>query len=202
MVTVGVTGGIGSGKTTVCRIWQSLGAFTLNADDLAKRIMVENADVKREIQETFGEESYRPDGSLNRGYLAEKAFGEGRVEELNAIVHPRIPGRTREIMERARSEGYPVFVYEAALLLENLQPGQLDYVVLVLANRNKRLERVVQRDDANREAILERMEKQQEFEELTHLADFTIRNDGSRAELEEKAKALYQTFLEKKKNLD
>lgn len=200
MVTVGITGGIGSGKTTVCNIWQSLGAYILNADDLAKRIMVEDPEVKRQLIETFGPDSYRSDGSLNREYLADEAFVRGRVEELNAIVHPRIPEKAGEIIRQAREEGYRVFVYEAALLLENLEPGQLDLIVLVLADRNKRLERVQKRDEANEEDILERMDKQQNFEDLTHLADFVIDNNGTPEKLERKAKKLYRNFLDLGKN--
>lgn len=202
MVTVGITGGIGSGKTTVCNIWKSLGAYILNADDLAKRIMVENADIREQIRETFGEKSYRVDGSLNRDYLADQAFGRGRVKELNAIVHPEIPAKSEEIMEQARNEGYKVFVYEAALLLENLQPGRLDFIVLVKADRDKRLKRVTARDDADEEEILERMDKQQDFGELTHLADIVITNNGTLDELEQKARNTFQTFLSRVKDFD
>lgn len=195
MVKVGITGGIGSGKTAVCDIWQSLGAYVLNADDLAKKIMAEDEGVRRQITHIFGEQSYRSDGSLNRAYLAEQAFGKSRVEELNAIVHPKIPAKSMEIIDQAGREGYNVFVYEAALLFGNLTPGFLDYVVLVLAGKQERLERVAARDGVEEGQVLERMSKQQDFEKLTHLADFVIENNGTRNMLKQKATQLFHKFL-------
>lgn len=194
MVKVGITGGIGSGKTAVCKIWQSLGAYILNADDLAKKIMSSNPQIKKEIQQTFGVESYQEDGSLNREYLAEQAFESGRVEELNRIVHPRIPGESQKIMEKAEKEGYDVFVYEAALLLQNVRPSNLDYIVLVLADREQRLQRVQQRDGSDREEILNRMKSQQNFEELKDKADIIIYNNGTLEALERRAVDVYRTF--------
>ncbi|MDZ7693457.1 MAG: dephospho-CoA kinase [Balneolaceae bacterium] len=137
MVSVGITGGIGSGKTTVCNIWESLGAFVLNADDLAKKIMTEDDEVIAEIKDVFGEASYQADGSLNRNHLSYQAFQKGRVDELNAIVHPRIPEKSEQIKETARKKGRKLFVYEAALLLENIRSGFLDYIVIVLAEPGK-----------------------------------------------------------------
>lgn len=194
MVKVGITGGIGSGKTAICKIWQSLGAYVLNADDLAKKIMVTNPEIKKEIQQIFGAESYHADGSLNREYLAEQAFESGRVEELNQIVHPHIPGESKKIMEKAEKEGYDVFVYEAALLLQNVRSPYLDYVVLVLADQEQRLQRVQRRDGTDREEILNRMKNQQNFEELKDKADIIIYNNGSLEVLERRAVDVYRTF--------
>ncbi len=195
MVTVGITGGIGSGKTTVCKIWQDHGALVLNADDLAKDLMNRKPDIREKIIDTFGTQSYLGDGSLNRIYLADQAFSEGRVEELNAIVHPHIPEETEKIMAEAEKEGYELFVYEAALLLQNLRPGHLDYIVLVLADRKKRIERVTERDGVDRKEVVERMENQQNFNRLTHLADIVIENNGSREELENRAREVYSLML-------
>lgn len=192
MTTVGITGGIGSGKTEVCKVWEALGAYVLNADDLAKNIMVEDDRVRKEITETFGRASYRDDGSLNRAHLADEAFRKGRVDELNAIVHPRIPEASRTIMEQAENNGYELFVYEAALLFENLQPGFLDYIVLVLSDRDRRVERVQQRDEVDRKEVLDRIDKQQDFENLAHRADFVIRNNGTLEELRTRAETLYK----------
>lgn len=198
MITIGITGGIGSGKTTVCKVWEELGAYVLNADDLAKNIMIRNSEVRAQIQEQFGEESYREDGSLNRAYLAEEAFGKNRVEELNAIVHPRIPAEFRTVMDRERNNGCEVFVYEAALLLHDHRPGVLDYIVLVLADREKRVERVTARDDSQDIQVKERMAKQQDFNKLVHLADFIIYNNGSLSELRIKAVQVYREIYGKK----
>jgi dephospho-CoA kinase len=196
MVKIGITGGIGSGKSTIAKLWKSLGAYVLNADDLAKQLMVERPEIKSKIIETFGEESYLPDGSLNRTYLAGEAFGRGRVQELNQIVHPYLPGEVKKIMQRAEKEGYPAFVYEAALLLQHSKPDYLDCVVLVLADREQRVSRVMARDDTTREAVADRMEKQQNFQDLRHKADLIIDNDGTLSELKSKAGQYYQVLVE------
>ncbi|MGK7371244.1 MAG: dephospho-CoA kinase [Candidatus Halalkalibacterium sp. M3_1C_030] len=195
MVKVGITGGIGSGKTVFCNIFESHGAYVLNADELAKNIMVENPSVKKEIIDTFGAKSYKKDGSLNREYLAEQAFNKDRVEELNDIVHPRIPKTASQLMNKAEKEGYDVFVYEAALLLQNLRPENLDYVILLLADREKRIRRVQERDGVKKELVIDRMQHQQNFEELTHLADIVIENNGTLEELEAKAEKVYYEIL-------
>ncbi len=199
MVTVGITGGIGSGKSTVCEIWQSLGAYILNADELAKQVMVEHPEVKSELINTFGEDAFKSDGSLNRQHLATEAFEKGRVQELNAIVHPRLPSAAADRMEEAEASGYEVFVYEAALLLENLEPGDLDFVVLVLADEQKRVERVQGRDNSSADKIRQRIQKQRDFEKAADRVDYVIRNNGSLEELEKKAEVIYQNFLTQQK---
>lgn len=198
MVTVGITGGIGSGKTTVCEIWSRMGAYILNADDLAKELMVSDPEIKAQLVETFGEASFLGDGSLNREYLAAEAFEKNRVEELNAIVHPKLPNAAMKKMREIEQEGYEVFVYEAALLLENIEPGDLDYIVLVLADEEHRLKRVKQRDDSTVDEIKQRMNKQRDFAKATDRVDYVIRNNGTLEELEKKAELVYQDFLKPK----
>jgi dephospho-CoA kinase len=194
MVTVGITGGIGSGKSTVCEIWSELGAYILNADELAKQIMVSDSEVKQQLINTFGKESYLDDGSLNREYLAREAFEKERVKELNAIVHPKMPEASFKKIKEAEEAGYEVIVYEAALLLENLEPGDLDYVVLLLADEKHRLERVQNRDKSTASDIQQRMNKQRDFEKATERVDYVIRNNGSLEELRKKAEVIYKNF--------
>lgn len=195
MVTVGITGGIGSGKSTVCEIWSELGAYILNADDLAKQVMVTNEEVKHQLIDTFGNESFLDNGSLNREYLAREAFEKGRVKELNAIVHPKLPEAALKKMKEAEEAGYEVIVYEAALLLENIEPGDLDYVVLILADEENRLERVQNRDGSSASDIKQRMKKQRDFEKATGRVDYVIRNNGPLEELRKKAESIYQNFI-------
>ncbi|MEL7834453.1 dephospho-CoA kinase [Fodinibius sp. Rm-B-1B1-1] len=194
MVTVGVTGGIGSGKSTVCRRWSELGAYVLNADELAKQVMVTDPEVKKALIDTFGEASFNGDGSLNTEYLAEQAFEKGRVKALNAIVHPKMPAAAAREIKKAAEQGYDIFVYEAALLLENLEPGSLDYIVLVLADEDKRINRVQKRDSSSFEEIKQRISKQRDFEKATEKVDHVIRNNGTLEELKKKAEIIYQSF--------
>ncbi len=195
MIKIGLTGGIGSGKTTVSKVWQKCGAFVINADDLAKQVMVKNSVVRQKLMEAFGKGAYQSDGSLNREYLAEQAFAKGRVNELNEIVHPHIPEEVESVMQTAESQGYPMLVYEAILLLKGLENYQLDFIVIVLAHREKRLQWVQQRDGKSSKSIINRMAKQPDFASLTDLADFVVRNDGSFSDLEQKASNLYYKIL-------
>ncbi len=197
MITVGITGGIGSGKTTFCKFWEKQGAFVIYADDLAKELMVKDMELISGIKSRFGDESYHEDGSLNRSYLAEEAFKKGRVEELNALVHPVLHQKTRELAREKADEGVEVFAEEAAVLLNDGRPGWLDYVVLLTAPRQQRVDRVVQRDHSDEELVLDRIQKQPDFESLYPLCDFIIENEGGLEELEQKAIEVYRLITEK-----
>lgn len=195
MITIGLTGGIGSGKTTVCKVWEGLGAKILYADDLAKFLMTNDPELRSKIQTTFGIESYHKDGTLNREYLAEEAFQKGRVKEFNAIVHPRIFSETERLKKAAEKDGYPVFVKEAALLLDYGRPENTDYVVVVIANDEKRIARVKDRDHVTSLMVEQRITKQKKQEYLLKFADFVIENNGSVKELEEESVRLYKKIL-------
>lgn len=195
MVIVGITGGIGSGKSTVCDVWEKEGAYILNADEFAKQLMVENDEIRSEIKSAFGPESYTNKGTLNREYLSEEAFEKGRVDELNAIVHPRLPAAVRERMKEAEEKGFKVGVYEAALLLESDHLDLFDYLVLVLADEKRRLQWVKERDEASEQQVKSRMDKQRNFEEVVSQADIVIRNEGTLEDLKKKAEVIFDTFL-------
>lgn len=195
MVIVGITGGIGSGKSTVCDVWEEEGAYILNADEFAKQLMVENDEIRSEIKAAFGSESYTDEGELNRKFLSEEAFEKGRVDELNAIVHPRLPDAVRERMKEAAEKGYKVGVYEAALLLESDHLDLFDYLVLVLADEKRRLQWVKERDEASEKQIKSRMDKQRNFEKAVSQADIVIRNEGTLEDLKKKAEVVFNKFL-------
>lgn len=197
MVRIGITGGIGSGKSTVCKMWDKMGAYVLYADDLAKKIMTNDPGVKQKIVKHFGDRAYDVKGKLNRPYLADKAFHEGMADVLNEIVHPAVYRETARLAEKAEKKSYPVFVKEAALLLQNGRPQDLDYVVIVTSRVENRIERVVRRDAVDEEKVIDRMKNQQNFEDLSHLADYIIENNGSLDQLKEKAKEIYLKILER-----
>ncbi|MBR9916535.1 dephospho-CoA kinase [bacterium] len=190
MIRVGVTGGIGSGKTTLCKEWERLGAFVVYADDLAKELMVTDEELVKKIKSVFGDEAYHEDGSLNRYYLAQEAFEKGRVSELNRLVHPVLWDKVEEISTQKEREGVDVFVKEAAILLQHGRPEDLDYVVLVEADEQQRTERVVERDNSDRKKVEGRVSAQQDFSTLRDLADFVVTNDEGVTELNEKAGSL------------
>jgi dephospho-CoA kinase len=192
MIKVGITGGIGSGKTTFCKEWEKLGGFVLYADDFAKELMLNNNELKKNIREKFGEEAYLENGELNRSYLAKEAFEKGKVSDLNEIVHPVLWRETDRIAAQKENQGVNIFAKEAAILLNNGRPKGLDYVILILADESDRVKRTSERDDSEEQAVINRISKQPDFGDLTHLADFIVYNDGSIEELKTKAQVIFK----------
>ena len=199
MITVGITGGIGSGKTTLCRHWETRGARIVYADDLAKKLMVNQPELVQAIREEFGDEAYRPDGSLNRSYLAEQVFQGSRVDRLNQLVHPAVHRETDRLKKQAQDDGVKIWGREAALLLQNGRPDNLDYIVLVLADEQMRINRVIKRDQKTPEDVEARIRKQQNFSELTGLADFIIENNSNINNLLKKADKTFDLLMRTKR---
>lgn len=195
MIKVGVTGGIGSGKTTLCKEWEKLGAYVVYADDLAKQLMTDNKELVQRIKSTFGEQSYLENGELNRSFLAKEAFEKGRVQELNALVHPVLWGAVDQLVAQKEKEGVKIFVKEAAILLQNGRPDNLDAVVIVLAPENTRTQRVVERDQSDENSVRHRISKQQDFNSLIGVSDFQIKNDGTLEDLKLKAHEVFDQIL-------
>lgn len=196
MITVGITGGIGSGKTTVCKIWEALGAKVFYADDEAKELMVSDPEVTSAIKQAFGNSSYFPDGELNRPYLSQEAFRKGRVGELNGIVHPAVRKKFSDDAAEASEAGIHLFVKEAALMDVESRDGGLDYIVIVAGDLEKRVQRVIRRDGTDRQSVEERVARQPDFEGLESSADFVIHNNGSVEDLKASAEKLYRQLLE------
>lgn len=192
MIKVGITGGIGSGKTTLCKEWEKLGAYVLYADDFAKKLMKDDPELQKKIKQAFGDQAYDNEGNVNRSYLAREAFEKGRVQELNEIVHPVLRDKAAELATQKKQEGVKVFAKEAAILLNNGRPEDLDYVILVLADKEQRLERTTQRDRSSEQLVTDRMSKQPDFDSLTHLADFIVMNNGTLKELKVKAREIFK----------
>lgn len=192
VISIGLTGGIGSGKTTVARIWESLGAYVIYADDLAKNLMTNIPEIKEKIVMAFGEKAYLSDGTLNRGYLATEAFQKGRVEELNKIVHPYLFREADKILSKLSRKDFKAGVLEAAILLNYGKPKNIDVIVVVDAPAEKRLERVLKRDHSDPLDVTGRMDKQAGLKTLTQQADYIIDNNGSLDELKDKAEKLFR----------
>lgn len=193
MTTLGVTGGIGSGKTTVCGFLAEQGARVFYADIEAKRLMTEHEALRQDIIEAFGEKSYTDDGELNRAYLADVVFDTPEnVERINALVHPRVHEAFAQAAEQAHADDIDLLVHEAALIFESGGDEHLDAVAVVAAPDDDRIARVVERDDATPEAVRARMGHQLPQAELRRRADYVIENDGSLDDLRRKSVRLYR----------
>ena len=179
MLTIGVTGGIGSGKSAVCKILEkTYGATVFYADAVAKKLMVENKALKSKIISTFGADSYFAEGQLNRKYLAEKVFtNEEALKKLNALVHPAVRRALRREKKKALQNGTPFLVYEAALLFETHGDKECDVVWGVHASKEIRIKRVMQRDNIPQEQVAQRMAKQLSEAEFLRQADAVIWNE-------------------------
>lgn len=192
MTTLGVTGGIGSGKTTVCGFLSEKGAKVFYADLEAHQLMTEHEAVRQEITDAFGPDSYADDGSLNRAHLSDVVFGSPEnVERINAIVHPRVHEAFARAAKQAEADGIELLVHEAALIFESGGDKHLDAVAVVVAPDEDRVARVVDRDDTTADAVRDRMEHQLPQEELRRRADYVIENDGTLEDLRRKSVELY-----------
>ena len=175
---IGLTGGIGSGKSTVARIFEVLGVPVYYADIEAKRIMNENVQVIKEVTALFGEAAYI-DNCLNRPFIAALVFGnKEKLDRLNAIVHPATISDAELWMLRQQT---PYAIKEAALIFETDARNYVDYVIGVSAPQQLRIARVVQRDRLKDEDVLRRMSKQMDENEKLGLCDFVLINDEQQA---------------------
>ena len=181
---IGVTGGIGSGKSTVCKIFETLGHKVYYADDRAKWLMHHNADLVEKIKALFGESAFQQ-GVLNRKLISEKAFKTPSIlEKLNAVVHPAVG---KDLLEwQQANENDKLLFYEAALVFETGSSKKMDEVVLVTAPEEVRIQRVLKRDpQRTRESIVKIMDQQLSDEDKESRADHIIKNDGTTSVIEQ-----------------
>lgn len=174
MIKVGLTGGIGSGKTTIARIFETLGIPVYYADDAAKKLMNDNADLKKSILNHFGEDSYK-NNELDRKYLAAIVFNDKeKLELLNSLTHPVTIKDAEEWISKQTS---PYIIKEAALLFESGAAEHLDYVIGVYAPQHIRIKRVIERDGISSEEVMKRISRQMEEETKMKHCDFVITNN-------------------------
>lgn len=173
MYKVGVTGGIGSGKSTVCRLFAERGIAVYDSDSQAKRLMEESDTLRAALVGAFGEECYA-DGRLNRRYLAARVFGDAAaLARLNALVHPAVREDFRAWAER---QSGPYVILESAILFEAGFENEVDTTLAVLAPAEERIKRCMERDGASREEVLRRMANQTDDDTLHRMAARTIVN--------------------------
>lgn len=191
MYKVGITGGIGSGKSTLCQLLTAFGASLYDSDSRAKSLMAEDERLHDALCDEFGAECYNDEG-LNRSFLASKVFGdEEALRRLNAIVHPAVREDFRRWAAEQRSE---YVILESAILFESGFDSEVDTTIAVLAPLEERLRRTVERDGVSREDVLRRIAHQMSDDELHSRADRTIVN-LRREYLESDAEQLHKTLL-------
>ena len=176
---VGITGGIGSGKSTVCQLFSLLGIPVYTADDRAKWLMAQDAELQNQISSTFGTESYLANGELNRAFLAETVFpNPEKITELNALVHPVV---RKDFEQWITQQSAPYLIKEAALLFETGAAKELDYVINVSSPLRVRMARILLRDPHRSEEQVNQIINQQlPDEEKNALADFCIKNTDNK----------------------
>ncbi|MEE1943628.1 dephospho-CoA kinase [Pedobacter sp. KR3-3] len=194
MLKIGITGGIGSGKTTVCKVFETLGIPVFYADTVAKELMVSDPILIAGVKKAFGQESYAASGALNNKHIAQIVFNnQTELDKLNALVHPAV-FRAFDSWAKKVPSNVPYTLKEAALLFESGSYQMCDKNILVTAPLELKLARVMQRDGASREQVLARMDKQWSDEQKSKMADYFIGNTEHQSIILQ-VLALHEQFL-------
>lgn len=174
MIVVGLTGGIGSGKTTVAKQFESLGVAVYTADKEAKRLMNTSKVIRRKLTALFGEKAY-VNNQLNKSFIASKIFNDkSLLNKMNAIVHPKVGRDFKNWLKKQKS---PYVIKEAAIIFENNMESEYDYIITVTANTEVKIDRILKRDDTTEQKIRDIMKNQIPDEEKVDKSDFVIVND-------------------------
>lgn len=175
MKVIGLTGGIGSGKSTVARMFELLNVPVYYADLEAKRLMTDNVTLKLGITQLFGDKAY-VNNKLNRGYIAEVVFKDKtKLKALNALVHPEV---RKDFLQWIDTQSAPYVIQENPLIFEKNDQELFDKVIIVTADKEVRIQRIIDRDGTSKDQILDRMANQLDDTEKTELADFVIYNES------------------------
>ncbi|HEX6887294.1 MAG TPA: dephospho-CoA kinase [Candidatus Nanopelagicales bacterium] len=194
-VRVGLTGGIGSGKSSVARLLERAGAVVVDGDAIARELVVPGSPALEAIVARFGTGILRPDGTLDRPGLADIVFPDpAALADLDAIMHPRIAARSAELLAEAERSGAPVVVYDMPLLVEQGGADAFDVVLVVQAPEPVRLARLAVRGIAVADAR-ERMRRQASDAERAAVADVVLDNSGDLVELEAQVERAWQLIL-------
>jgi dephospho-CoA kinase len=176
MLRIGITGGIGSGKTTVSKMFAVLGVPVFNSDECAKKIVC-NTNIKTQIIQLLGKDSYTANGSYNRAYVGAKVFSNYSIlEKLNAIIHPQVAKDFETFCVKNKHK--PYIIKESALLFETNIYLQLYATILVKANQKTRIQRVMQRDGLTQQQVIQRIRNQMPQDQKIKLASYTIANNN------------------------
>lgn len=195
MLKIGITGNIGSGKTTVSKLFELMGIPVFYADDAAKVLMVTDDELIRGVKQTFGDESYLDNKTLNRKYIADIVFhDEAQLAKLNALVHPAVFRAFDSWAEQEVKDDVPYVLKEAAVLFESGSYKFCDKTIMVTAPLELRIKRVMHRDNITQQEVLNREARQFSEDQKIQLADYIIKNDESELVIPQVLK-LHQEFL-------
>jgi dephospho-CoA kinase len=191
MMIIGLTGGIGSGKTTVANMFNKLGIPIYIADLEAKKIMNSSKLIRGKLIQLFGNEAYAKD-SLNKPFLASKIFNDNDLLiKMNAIVHPKVRLHFKRWLKKQNT---PYVIKEAAILFENGGYHECDYIITVTASEEDKIQRVIQRDNSSSEKIKAIMDNQWSDAKKVELSNFVINNDNL-PHTENQVKGIHQKIL-------
>ena len=198
MLKVGITGGIGSGKSTITSLFHDLGVPIYNSDERAKWLLSNDVDLMDQIKILFGQESYS-NNKLNRAHIANVVFQDNdMLKELNAIVHPLVKIDFENWLLLQKNE--PLVIKEAAILIESGAYKELDVLIVVLADKKTRIKRVINRDNVSKEEVEKRMETQISDSERLKFANFSVDNNTDQSNLKMQVGELYKQLLSYPKN--
>ena len=197
---VGLTGGIGSGKSFVAKRFEIMGVPVYYADKEAKRLMYQDQHLKADIKDLLGVESYHRNGRLNRPYIAQKIFKDKTLlTGINGLVHPKVK---LDFEEWANKQQSNYVIEESAIIFEN-KMNHFDATVLVIAPKATRLNRVMKRDGITKEQVESRMNKQLPDKKKLKLADYVIENDGTGiSDLDKQIKEIHKSLLLHSKHIN
>jgi len=197
MIKIGVTGGIGAGKTTVCEIFQEKGAYVFDSDRIAKEIIIRSDKVRKSIEKSFNIKIIK-NGALDTNTLADVAFSNKKNQEiLNSIIHPEVIKEIDKHITKMINKT-KLFVADIPLLFEAGLEKKFDYIILVVARFDLRVKRALKRGYLSKDDIIKRAQLQMPDEEKKKLADFVIENNGTVQELREKIDRLYEQIHKQK----
>jgi dephospho-CoA kinase len=206
MLIVGLTGGVASGKTAVSQVLKEEGAYIIDADQIAKELVLPHQPAWSELIRAFGQEILHEDGSIQRKKLADKVFADPKQRErLNQILHPRIKEEMdRRAKEIGEKDPEAIVVIDAPLIIELGDHREMDKLIVVTSTQTQQIERLRDRDGTNPEEALRIVSSQMPLKEKLKFADYVIRNEGSIEATKKKAKKVYQELkkvaLQKKRH--